>query len=662
MKIFDKLIYVFCFIAIATIYSCSDDTAALSTSYAKFSSSNFNASYSGSVNVFVEWSETEWEVSKEDGDVIASLSVTSGGNKSDKDQKTTIVVSLNENTSKSTREQKLTIKNLTTGETSQTVIKQGIRNASASFSEEQKTVNYLSGTVKISVISSETEWELILGEGNLINSVTPLQGGDASKSGMTTEIEISYNENTSDDTPNSQKIVLVNKADNTQSEFTLYQESRYAKVASASFDTTEKYQYVEGFGGMYPPKGWVADPLNEQDIRKMYGDGDDQLGYNILRLMIYDKQGDWNYEVSNVRVAQSLGATVFACPWYCPAEFGEIKTDQSGNGYRILYKEHWGDYANHLVKYIEFIKGQGINLHAVSVQNEPDMHFTHWNENGNGPADIANFVAQYGAVIRETGVKLMSPEACGYQIAYTDAVKNNSSAWNNTDIVAGHLYQGFIENDKYNDAWTEGNASNLRNYFKENSTKWNKQWWMTEHLFNQGENESSMSEWVFQNWDYNLTHLGKEIHTCMELNCSAYVYWYLKRFYGMLGDNDKKSPVSSGAITKNGYILSHYAKYAKKTDRIKLEFTANQSGVQGTAYMDESGKTVTFVLLNYSSDPTTVVLNGQNSNSNISEYSGVITDKDKNMENLSIAVGEDNSGVIVPMSAQSIVSVRLKYN
>lgn len=190
MKIFDKLIYVFCFIAIATIYSCSDDTAALSTSYAKFSSSNFNASYSGTVNVFVEWSETEWEVSKEDGDVIASLSVTSGGNKSDKDQKTTIVVSLNENTSKSTREQKLTIKNLTTGETSQTVIKQGIRNASASFSEEQKTVNYLSGTVKISVISSETEWELILGEGNLINSVTPLHGGDASKSGMTTEIEI----------------------------------------------------------------------------------------------------------------------------------------------------------------------------------------------------------------------------------------------------------------------------------------------------------------------------------------------------------------------------------------------------------------------------------------------------------------------------------------
>lgn len=189
MKIFDKLIYVFCFIAIATIYSCSDDTAALSTSYAKFSSSNFNASYSGSVNVFVEWSETEWEVSKEDGDVIASLSATSGGNKSDKDQKTTIVVGLNENTSKSTREQKLTIKNLTTGETSQTVIKQGIRNASASFSEKQKTVNYLSGTVKISVISSETEWELILGEGNLINSVIPLQGGDASKSGMTTDVE-----------------------------------------------------------------------------------------------------------------------------------------------------------------------------------------------------------------------------------------------------------------------------------------------------------------------------------------------------------------------------------------------------------------------------------------------------------------------------------------
>lgn len=511
------------------------------------------------------------------------------------------------------------------------------------------------------MISSETEWKLELGEGDLISSVSPDHGGDTTMSDVFSEVEISYNENTSENEIRSQKIFLINKVDNTRTEFTLYQEARYAKVASANFDTSIKYQYVEGFGGMYPPKYWVSDPINEQDIRKMFGDGEDQLGYNILRLMIYDTQSNWDYEVDNAKIAQSLGATIFACPWYCPVECGETKTDESGNEYRILHKEHWEDYANHIVKYINYIKGKGINLHAVSVQNEPDMHFTHWNENGNGPADIASFVAQYGAVIRETGVKLMSPEACGYQISYTDAVKNNSSAWSNTDIVAGHLYQGFIADDPYNDDWTENNAAKLREYFEKNSAQWNKQWWMTEHLFNEGEKGTSVSDWVFLNWDYNLTHLGKEINTCMQLNCSAYVYWYLKRFYGMLGDTDYRSPVNSGEVTKNGYVLSHYAKYAKHMNRIDLNFVANQTGIEGTAYVDESGKEVTFVLLNYSDQSTTVELISQEEESDIKNYSAVITDENNNMENLSIVANANNSGIIVPMSKQSIVSVRLEY-
>lgn len=661
MKINNKLIFAIVTIITFIICSCKDDTNNLSASYAKFSSNNIAASYAGSLNIYVEWSETEWEITKSEGDIIKSISPTSGGNTTDMDQKTMVVVDLNENTTGSSREQKLTIKNLTTGETAQTVIKQGIRNASALFSEEQKTVNYLSGMIKINVISSETEWSLELGEGDLINSVSPEQGGDATKSGVSTEVEISYNENTSENEIRSQKIFLINKVDNTSTEFVLYQEARYAKVASASFDTSIKYQYVEGFGGMYPPKNWVSDPIEEQDIRKMFGDGEDQLGYNILRLMIYDTQSNWDYEVDNAKIAQSLGATIFACPWYCPVEYGEIKTDDSGNEYRILHKEHWEDYANHIVKYVNYIQGKGINLHAVSVQNEPDMHFTHWNENGNGPADIASFVAQYGAVIRETGVKLMSPEACGYQISYTDAVKNNSSAWNNTDIVAGHLYQGFIADDPYSSDWSESNAAKLREYFEKNSAQWNKQWWMTEHLFNQGEAATNVSEWVFRNWDYNLTHLGKEINTCMQLNCSAYVYWYLKRFYGMLGDTDKRSPVNSGEVTKNGYILSHYAKYAKHKNRIELNFEANQTGIEGTAYVDESGKEITFVLLNYSDNPTTVELIKQNDVDEVKVCSAVITDENKNMENLSLATNANNSGIIVPMSKQSIVSVRLQY-
>lgn len=641
--------------------SCKDDTTALSASYAKFNSGSFNAPYSGKVNIYVEWSETRWEITKSEGDVIASLSETSGGNTTDKDQKTTIVVGLNENTSKSAREQQLTIKNLTTGETSRTVVKQGMRNASVSFLETQKTVNYLGGTVKVTVVSSEAEWELVLAEGDLINGISPSQGGDATKTDMATEVEISYNANTSEDEPNSQKIYLVNKADDSRSEFTLLQEAKYAKVASAIFSPSAEHQYVEGFGGMYPPKGWVSDPIEEQDIRKMFGSSEGQLGYNILRLMIYDKHEDWDFEMDNARLAQTLGAKIFACPWYCPIEYGEDKTDKNGDKYRMLYKEHWEDYARHLAEYVNYVKGKGVNLHAVSVQNEPDMHFTYWDENGSGSVDIASFVSQYGGVIRATGVKLMSPEACGYQLSYNNAVKNDPGAWANTDIMAGHLYQGFIPGDTYVNQWTLDNGKKLRDYFADwNSISDGKQWWMTEHLFNDGEKETAPSSWAFQSWEYNLSHLAKEIHYCMAGNCSAYVYWYLKRFYGLIGDNDPRSPVAEGEVSKNGYIMSHYAKYAKESTRIDLKFNSKEASdddkILGTAY--KQGNSITFVILNTSDENTAILISGDAGQA-FSTSSAVITDETKNMEKLSIVLDADKDELTVPVPKRSIVSVRI---
>ena len=83
----------------------------------------------------------------------------------------------------------------------------------------------------------------------------------------------------------------------------------------------------------------------------------------------------------------------------------------------------------------------------------------------------------------------------------------------------------------------------------------------------------------------------------MEGYCSAYVYWYLKRFYGLMGDNDKRSPVGEGEIAKNGYIMAHYAQYATGTTRIKA--VTNNTGICATAYINETGNEVTVVLLNF---------------------------------------------------------------
>ena len=307
-----------------------------------------------------------------------------------------------------------------------------------------------------------------------------------------------------------------------------------------------------------------------------------------------------------------------------------------------LKPEHYADYADHLIKYINFMKQNGVDIYAVSVQNEPDMDFTAWT-----PQEVVNFLKQEGARIRETGVKLMSPEACGYQPEYTDAVLNDAEAFAQTDIVAGHLYQGFID---LSSDYVKDRHDYVCGLYPRLGGK---TWWMTEHLFNDGETEEDPSLWQFWEWDYNFSHLAKEIHMCMDGYCSAYVYWYLKRFYGMIGDTDERCKEEEGEVSKNGYILSHYARYATGTTRIAV--TSASENIEATAYLNEATGEVTLVLLNQSDRTLSLVI----PISGASQASAVETNETKNMEPADVTVTKES--VSLPISGKSIVSVRIGF-
>ena len=141
----------------------------------------------------------------------------------------------------------------------------------------------------------------------------------------------------------------------------------------------------------------------------------------------------------------------------------------------------------------------------------------------------------------------------------------------------------------------------------------------------------------------------------MEGYCSSYIYWYLKRFYGLMGDTDKRSPTSEGEITKNGYIMAHYAQYATETTRIKV--VTNNEEVCATAYLDEKTGEVTIVLLNLNgaSQWLEIPLAG------IKKASAVETNETKNMEVIDTGLMESAEGITVLLSANSITSVRLTF-
>lgn len=513
------------------------------------------------------------------------------------------------------------------------------------FVHKTLTIPYTGGESLLLIESCGTPWEIVYDKDNdLISDILQTKGGELGDVKQYTQIKFRCNENLTKDI-RSQELFLINEITGERSSFTLIQDTKY-KPLLLSIDKSTEYQTIVGFGGMYNPKIWLSknDLITESEITKMYDSN--QLGYNVLRLMIYPNELDWISDIDAAKRAQELGAIIFASPWEIPAHMSE-EINVNGKLYdRHLKPDSYQEYANHLVKYIKFMKDNGVDLYAVSVQNEPDMDFTFWY-----PHEIVNFIKKHGNQIKEAGVKLMAPEACGFQPEYTDPVLNDAEAFDKTDILAGHTYQGFIDIEE--SSYVKNRYDYICSLYNKKLAASGKTWWMTEHLFNEGEKESDSSKWEFQKWKYNLSTLGKEIHMCMDGYCSAYIYWYLKRFYGMIGDSDNRSLEANGEVLKNGYILSHYAKYA--TGTIRININTGDLNVLGTAYLNRDNNEVSIVLINLTNDDLNVSI----PLSGIKEIDAIETTEEKNMEKAITGELNESDGAYVLVSKSSITSIRL---
>lgn len=372
--------------------------------------------------------------------------------------------------------------------------------------------------------------------------------------------------------------------------------SIYADWQTVSVDPTDRKQAVVGFGGMLNPYLWAgSNVLNTSEIEKLYSPSG--MGYTLLRLMIYADENAWGKDVENALLAQSLGATVFACPWDCPAVWSDSVTVYGSRRKHLLH-EHYADYANHLCKFVKYMRQQGVNLYGITVQNEPNGTFVYWSND-----ELAAFIRSYGATIRATGVRLMAPEPEGVSLPYLRAVTQDADVFAQVDDIATHTYTGYIGDS---DDCLE-RREYLTNLYLTQLQAEGKSWWMTEHLFNEGQNATDEAEQLYRRWDYSLTTLAREIHDCMTTYCSAYCYWYLKRFYGLMGDADDRSPVPNGDITANGYILAHYARYASGSQRIGV--TADPADLTATAY-SLSDTEHTLVLTNPTQDSLALQITG----------------------------------------------------
>lgn len=342
-----------------------------------------------------------------------------------------------------------------------------------------------------------------------------------------------------------------------------------AEVSAASvcsIDINTEYQTIDGFGGMNHPE-WTGKDLTDAQRQKVFGNGDDELGFSIVRIFVNPNSSQWSKAVPTAKYATEHGVTVFASPWEPPANLAE---SGGKSGKLHLPKSNYAAYAEHLNNFGNYMKSQGVNLYAVSVQNEPDYasEWTAWSTD-----ETTDFLANYADKI--TSTRVMSPESFQYapenaswvadggKKFYTK-ILNNAKAFANCDLFGTHFYGT-------QRAWMDFPA--LENC--------GKPIWMTE-VYTDSKNDADL-------WPMALD-VAENMHNGLVVgNMSAYVWWYIRRSYGPLKED--------GTISKRGYCMAQYSKFVRPGD-VRIAATEQPAdNVYISAYKNDE-KQVTIVAIN----------------------------------------------------------------
>ena len=346
-------------------------------------------------------------------------------------------------------------------------------------------------------------------------------------------------------------------------------------ATDATIDATKTYQTIRGFGGINHPD-WIDD-LTEAQRAKAFNNGANDLGFTILRVYVSDDTNAWKKSVNTAKTAQSLGATIFASPWNPPSSMTEQFSEGGRSGKRLRH-DKYADYANHLNNFVKFMKENGVDIYAISIQNEPDYahDWTWWTSQ-----ECVTFLASYASKI---DCKIMSPETFQYNKQYYNDILNNAQANANVDVFATHFYG--TQRSQMDFPALENDPREI---------------WMTEVYV--PHSSSDADTWP------EAVEVAVNMHNGLVVgSMNAYIWWYIRRSYGPMKDN--------GNISKRGYMMAHFSKYVRP-GAVRIDATESpENGVYISAYKNTDG-TIIIVAVN----------NGSNSYSQLFNINGLTITK-----------------------------------
>ncbi|TDN94989.1 glucosylceramidase [Salegentibacter sp. 24] len=396
---------------------------------------------------------------------------------------------------------------------------------------------------------------------------------------------------------------------------------------TTNLDVSQQYQEIEGFGAALT--GSSAYVINRMDANQKNAllsdlfDPENGIGLSYLRLTMgasdfslsdftYDDvpQGQQDPDLSEFSIAEdekhvipvlkdimaiSPELGIMASPWSAPAW---MKTSQSLYGGSL--QEKWYDtYADYFVKYIKAYQAQGIEIDAITPQNEP-LHEAGYPSMRMEADAQANFIKNsLGPVFQQQGLstKIIAYDHNFDEPGYPLRILADEQAYKYVDGIAFHAYAGnvsamgavheaFPEKGLY---FTEISGGEWATDFSENLS-----WNMRNILIGTTKNWSKTA--LFWNLALN-ENFGPTNNGCQD--CRGVV-----------------TISGSGEIDKNVeyYSLAHFSKFVRPgAYRISsTEFESN-TGLQNVAFQNTDGSLVLVVLNDSGSAKSFTVINGEES-------------------------------------------------
>jgi glucuronoarabinoxylan endo-1,4-beta-xylanase len=292
-------------------------------------------------------------------------------------------------------------------------------------------------------------------------------------------------------------------------------------------------------------------------------------------------------ETAVMQAAQSFGARVWSTPWTPPAGFkstndiydsGEATAggidggSYLGSGNNITNV----NYATQLANYVASMKNTyGINLYAISVQNEPDADVTSYEACQWNGTQIHDFVTNLYSALAAQGLgstKIIVPESedwSGDTALYTPTLSDPTTAAD-VSIVADHDY---VANNSVGDQASPAALSVS-----------GKALWETEVALLSG-SDSSIANGVYY---------AQRIYQYMtQANANAYHYWWLVAS----GSGNEGLLDTSAAVTKRLFTFGQYSRFVRPNYN-RINATSSQQSELISAYKDSASTTFTIVVVN----------------------------------------------------------------